>query len=72
MPLRLDCESPVIFDLGKNKLKCSMHGIIYDPETGESLSPTMCTGEKLTPIEVEEDGAGIWLADKDVELTPTN
>lgn len=71
MPFRLDCESKQIFDQRKNKLKCSMHGIIYDLETGESLSPTMCTGEKLTAVEVVENSAGIWINDPDQDLTPT-
>lgn len=71
MPFRLDCESKQIFDHRKNKLKCSMHGIIYDLETGESLSPTMCTGEKLTAVSVTENEAGIWVSDPELELTPT-
>lgn len=68
MPFRLDCESPSIFDLDQGKIKCSMHGIIFDPETGTSLSPTMCTGKRLTAIEIEEDNVGIWLLDPNIGL----
>jgi nitrite reductase/ring-hydroxylating ferredoxin subunit len=64
MPFRLDCEKDMIFDHTGNKLKCSMHGIVYDPVSGESLSPTLCTGEKLTPVKVVETDEGIWITDK--------
>ncbi len=67
MPFRLDCEKKTLFDHTRDKIKCSMHGIIYDPLTGESLSPTMCTGEKLNAINVVEDSAGIWIDDECVE-----
>lgn len=66
MPRRLDCEKDMIFDdTGKN-LRCSMHGIVYDPLTGESIS-TMCTGQKLTPVKVEEDNNNVWIIDKRVK-----
>ncbi len=68
MPFRLDCESNDIFRVTDNRIKCSMHGIIYHPETGASLSPTMCTGETLTPVQTEEDDEGIWIVDERVEL----
>ncbi len=70
MPFRLDCENKDIFDQSRNHIKCSMHGIIYDPVTGVSLSPTMCTGEKLTSIGVREDEMGIWLEDEKIEFNP--
>jgi nitrite reductase/ring-hydroxylating ferredoxin subunit len=65
MPRRLDCEKDMIFDdTGKN-LRCSMHGILYDPVTGESIS-TICTGEKLTRVKIQEDAEGVWILDKRV------
>mgnify|MGYP000004674010 CR=1 FL=1 len=66
MPRRLDCEKDMIFDAARENLRCSMHGIIYDPITGESLS-TMCTGEKLTPVRMQEDEEGVWIIDKRVK-----
>ena len=67
MPFRLDCEHKQVFDFNKDKIKCSMHGIIYEPTTGVSLSPTMCTGEKLTPICIAEVDGGIWIYDEKIE-----
>ncbi|MGB1110103.1 MAG: Rieske (2Fe-2S) protein [Gammaproteobacteria bacterium] len=34
MPRTLDCEKPTIFDVTGRFLRCSMHGIVYDPESG--------------------------------------
>lgn len=66
MPFRLDCEATNIFDATRDRLKCSMHGIVFDPESGTSLSPTMCTGDKLTPVRVLEEGGSVWLEDPNV------
>ena len=67
MPRTLNCEANTIYDETGENLRCSMHGIIYDPETGESLS-TMCSGQKLTSIKVVEDEQGIWIQDKRIKL----
>lgn len=66
MPRELDCEKDMIFDASGQFLRCSMHGIVYDPLTGTSLS-TMCTGKRLTPIGIVEDPEGIWIKDKKVK-----
>jgi nitrite reductase/ring-hydroxylating ferredoxin subunit len=66
MDRALDCERDMIFDDSGQKLRCSMHGIVYDPVSGESLS-VMCNRERLTPIKVIEDDSGIWIQDKRVE-----
>lgn len=63
MPRRLNCERDTIFDAQQELLRCSMHGIVYQPETGESLS-TMCHGERLTALRVEEAAGKIVLRDK--------
>jgi nitrite reductase/ring-hydroxylating ferredoxin subunit len=65
MPRELDCEANTVFDGSGFKLRCSMHGIVYDPEDGRSLS-TLCEGERLTAVNVVEDEAGIWITDKRV------
>jgi nitrite reductase/ring-hydroxylating ferredoxin subunit len=65
MPRRLDCEKDMIFDATGQRLRCSMHGIVYDPRSGQSLS-TMCNGQRLTAVRVQEDAAGVWLYDKRV------
>ena len=69
MPRRLDCEKDMIFDDTGQNLRCSMHGIVYDPVTGESMS-TMCNGEKLTPVKVWENEEGVWIVDKRVKTLP--
>ncbi|MGB5734851.1 MAG: Rieske 2Fe-2S domain-containing protein [Thiohalocapsa sp.] len=66
MPRRLDCEKDMIFDDAGRHLRCSMHGIVYDPVTGESMS-AICAGEKLTSVKVEEDEVGVWIFDKRVK-----
>lgn len=71
MPRELDCEHNTIFDDKGQLLRCSMHGIVYDPMTGESLS-TMCNGEKLTSIRIIEDQEGIWIKDKKVRSIDEN
>ncbi len=40
-----------------------MHGIVYDPVTGESLS-TMCTGERLLSLRLLEVEGNIYIRDK--------
>lgn len=62
MPRRLDCEQKRIFDASGRYLRCSMHGIVYVPQTGASVS-TMCEGERLRAVEVYEEGGEIGLAD---------
>jgi len=56
MPRPLDCEKDLVFDHTGRYLRCSMHGMVYTPETGTSIS-TMCEGEQLRAVAVyEEDG----------------
>ncbi|MES9860847.1 MAG: Rieske 2Fe-2S domain-containing protein [Candidatus Thiodiazotropha sp. LLP2] len=71
MPKRLDCEKDMIFDDAGQNLRCSMHGIIFDPFSGESLS-TICTGEKLTPVSIDDYDGGIWIFDKRVRPMEEN
>lgn len=65
MPRELDGEANTIFDASRERLRCSMHGIVYNPETGESLS-TMCTGQRLSAVRLEFDQQGIWIRDNRV------
>lgn len=63
MPRKLNCERDNIFNDCGNFLRCSMHGIVYDPKTGASQS-TMCNGEKLKALKVIEENGSIYLNDK--------
>jgi nitrite reductase/ring-hydroxylating ferredoxin subunit len=70
MPRALDCEQDMIFDATGRYLRCSMHGIVYDPVSGTSLSE-ICRGQRLTSIDVVEDEQGIWLVDRHVRPLPS-
>ncbi|MGD0958961.1 MAG: Rieske 2Fe-2S domain-containing protein [Methylomonas sp.] len=63
MPRTLDCEDNNIFDDTEHYLRCSMHGICYDPVSGESQSE-LCAGKKLTVIKVKEEDGWVYLIDK--------
>ena len=59
----LDCEQAHIFDESGQYLQCSMHGIQYDPKSGEALSD-LCAGKKLTALKVREEEGWVYLVDK--------
>lgn len=62
MPRRLDCEEAHVFDHTGRYLRCSMHGIVYRPETGVSVS-TMCEGEQLRAVAVYESDGEVGIVD---------
>ncbi len=62
MPRRLDCELDRVFDATGRYLRCSMHGIVYTPQTGASVS-TMCEGDKLRAVEAYEENGEVGIAD---------
>lgn len=63
MPRTLNCQRDTIFDDSMQLLRCSMHGIVYDPVTGESLS-TLCHGERLQSLRLQELEGTIYIRDK--------
>jgi nitrite reductase/ring-hydroxylating ferredoxin subunit len=65
MVRRLDCMHDAVFDARHEHLRCSMHGIVYDPTTGESLS-VLCSGERLEPLRSMEIDGQVYLVDKRV------
>jgi nitrite reductase/ring-hydroxylating ferredoxin subunit len=62
MPRRLDGEEDKVFDHSGRYLRCSMHGIVYTPETGTSVS-AMCEGDQLRAVAVYEEDGEIGIAD---------
>jgi nitrite reductase/ring-hydroxylating ferredoxin subunit len=62
MPRPLDCEKDLVFDHTGRYLRCSMHGIVYTPETGTSIS-TMCEGEQLRAVAIYEEQGEVGIAD---------
>jgi nitrite reductase/ring-hydroxylating ferredoxin subunit len=70
MPGELDCEKDVIFDATGRYLRCSMHGTVYGPSNGASVS-AIRNGQRSTPIGIVEDEPGAWIEDIRVRpLTP--
>lgn len=67
MHRRLDCEADTIFDAEGRLLHCSMHGFVFEPTTGECLSP-VCAGQKLQSLKVVELDEGVYFSDKHVTL----
>lgn len=65
MQRRLDCEADTIFDGSGRLLRCSMHGFVFEPTTGECLSP-VCAGRKLQSLKLVEREEKIYFADKHV------
>ncbi|MBK1719325.1 Rieske (2Fe-2S) protein [Thiocystis violacea] len=65
----LDGEEDAILDHTGKYLRCSMHGIVFDPVTGESMS-TLCRGERLTAVKVSENDGAIWIKDRRIGERP--
>jgi nitrite reductase/ring-hydroxylating ferredoxin subunit len=62
MPRPLDCEKDLVFDQSGLYLRCSMHGIVYTPETGTSVS-ALCEGERLRAVSIYEENGEVGIAD---------
>ncbi|OYY92678.1 MAG: (2Fe-2S)-binding protein [Hydrogenophilales bacterium 28-61-23] len=62
MPRPLDCEQDLVFDPTGLYLRCSMHGIVYTPETGVSVS-ALCEGERLRAVSAYEENGEVGIAD---------
>jgi nitrite reductase/ring-hydroxylating ferredoxin subunit len=63
MDRALDCEQPHVFDESGTYIRCSMHGIVYEPATGLCRSD-ICAGKSLTALKIDERDGLIHLVDK--------
>lgn len=63
MPKALDCEHSHVFDETGEYVRCSMHGITYDPVTGLCQSE-ICSGRFLTVLKIAERDGFVYLNDK--------
>jgi len=63
----LNCERDAIFDDTGKYLRCSMHGFIFDPKTGECQSP-VCLGQRLQALRLEEIDGILYFAEKHLTL----
>ncbi len=63
----LDCQEDTIFDSERKLLRCSMHGFVFEPTTGECLSP-ICAGQKLQSLKIVKEEQGIFFSEKSLTL----
>lgn len=63
----LNCEQDAIFDETGRFLRCSMHGFIFDPKTGECQSP-VCQGQRLQSLRLKEMDGRLYFAEKHLML----
>lgn len=63
----LTCQQDAIFDSGKRWLRCSMHGFVFEPETGICQSP-VCEGQSLRKIRVAEEAGMIVFKEKQLQI----
>jgi nitrite reductase/ring-hydroxylating ferredoxin subunit len=63
----LNCEQNAIFDDTEKYLRCSMHGFIFDPKTGECQSP-VCFGQRLQALRLEQIDGTLYFAEKHLTL----
>lgn len=67
MPRALTCQKEAIFDESEKLLRCSMHGFVYEPKTGECLSP-VCSGQKLQKLKLKLENDSVYFAEKHLTL----
>jgi nitrite reductase/ring-hydroxylating ferredoxin subunit len=63
----LNCEQDAVFDETGKYLRCSMHGFIFEPKTGECQSP-VCLGQHLQSLKLEEIDGYVYFAEKHLSL----
>jgi nitrite reductase/ring-hydroxylating ferredoxin subunit len=64
----LNCEQDAIFDETGKYLRCSMHGFIFEPKTGECQSP-VCLGQRLQALRLTEIDGMLFFAEKHLTLS---
>lgn len=63
----LNCEQDAVFDETGQFLRCSMHGFIFDPKTGECQSP-VCLGQRLQALRLQVIDGIVYFAEKHLAL----
>ena len=63
----LNCQQDAIFDSKRRWLRCSMHGFIFEPETGVCISP-VCEGQSLHAIKVVEQEGMLLFKEKYLKI----
>jgi len=63
----LNCQEDAVFDAERRWLRCSMHGFIFEPDTGICRSP-VCEGQALQAIKVAEEEGLIVFKEKQLQV----
>jgi nitrite reductase/ring-hydroxylating ferredoxin subunit len=63
----LNCEQDAIFDETGLYLRCSMHGFIFDPKSGECQS-LVCFVQRLQSLRLKEVDGTVYFAEKHLTL----
>jgi nitrite reductase/ring-hydroxylating ferredoxin subunit len=63
----LNCEQDTIFDETGLYLRCSMHGFIFDPKSGECQSP-VCFDQRLQSLRLEQIDGVLYFTEKHLTL----
>ncbi len=63
----LNGEQDAIFDETGRYLRCSMHGFIFEPTTGECQSP-VCLGQRLQSLRLQVLDGVVYLSEKHLQL----
>jgi len=63
----LNCEQDAVFDETGKYLRCSMHGFIFDPKTGECQSP-VCLGQRLKSLRLEDRNGLLYFTEKHLTI----
>jgi nitrite reductase/ring-hydroxylating ferredoxin subunit len=67
VPAEMDWQEGVFLDADKEYIMCSIHGAVYQPQTGRCLGGP-CGRGRLTPIEtLEQDGQVYWYPSRDTQ-----
>lgn len=63
----LNCQEDAVFDAERRWLRCSMHGFIFEPDSGICRSP-VCEGQALQAVKVAEAGGLIVFKEKQLQI----
>ncbi len=63
----LNGEQDAIFDDSGRYLRCSMHGFVFEPTTGECQSP-VCLGQHLQTLRLQVVDGIVYFAEKHLQL----
>ncbi|MFY7942660.1 MAG: Rieske (2Fe-2S) protein [Burkholderiaceae bacterium] len=67
VPTEMDWQDGEFLDMDKQFIMCSIHGAVYEPDTGRCAGGP-CGRGKLTPLQVQErDGQVYWYPSSDTQ-----